>query len=136
MGAAPGSDAYGALSVNLAALAHTEVLFRVPPGAFQPPPKVDSVVVRVTPRPDPLVRQEDEAPFRTLVQGAFGLRRKQMRRVVRILFDLDAAAADTLLAASGIAPDARPETLDPDAFVRLLRASRESGMRQGETSVS
>ena len=132
MGAAPGSDAYGALSVNLAALARTEVLFRVPPGAFQPPPKVDSVVVRVTPRPDQLVRQQEEAPFRTLVQGAFGLRRKQMRRVVRILFDLDAAAADTLLASSAIAPDARPETLDPEAFVRLLAASTKLGTTHGE----
>jgi 16S rRNA A1518/A1519 N6-dimethyltransferase RsmA/KsgA/DIM1 with predicted DNA glycosylase/AP lyase activity len=64
------------------------------------------------------------------VQGAFGLRRKQMRRVVRILFDLDAETADTLLASSGIAPDARPETLPPEAFVRLLLAAERAGFER------
>lgn len=123
MGAAPGSDDYGALTVNLAALATVEVLFRVPAGAFQPPPKVESVVVRITPRGEPLVRPEEEAPFRTMVQGTFGLRRKQMRRVVRTLFALDAGPADALLRAAGIDPEARAETLGPEAFVRLLRNS-------------
>jgi 16S rRNA (adenine1518-N6/adenine1519-N6)-dimethyltransferase len=131
MGAEPGSRIYGALTVTLSAIARTEVLFRVPPGAFQPPPKVDSVVVRITPRADPIVRPEEEAAFRTLVQGAFGLRRKQMRRVVRTLFDLDAGTANSLLAAAGIDPDARPETLTPEAFAALLRTNcgnRESGI--------
>jgi 16S rRNA (adenine1518-N6/adenine1519-N6)-dimethyltransferase len=123
MGAAPGSRVYGALTVTLSAIASTEVLFRVPPGAFQPPPKVESVVVRITPRADPIVRPDEEAAFRTLVQGAFGLRRKQMRRVVRTLFDLDAGTADSLLAAAGIDPDARPETLAPEAFAALLRTN-------------
>lgn len=123
MGAAPGSRVYGALTVNLSAIARTEVLFRVPPGAFQPPPKVESVVVRITPRADPIVRPDEEAAFRTLVQGAFGLRRKQMRRVVRTLFELDAGTADSRLAAAGIDPDARPETLTPEAFAALLRTS-------------
>ena len=54
--AAPGGKEYGALSVNVQAVAHVEILFRVPPGAFQPPPQVDSAVIRVTPRPDPVVR--------------------------------------------------------------------------------
>jgi 16S rRNA (adenine1518-N6/adenine1519-N6)-dimethyltransferase len=135
MAADPGSDAYGALSVNLAAVASTEVLFRVPAGAFQPPPKVDSVVVRVTPRADPLVRPEEEAPFRSLVQGAFGLRRKQMRRVVRILYDLEADAAAKLLEKAAIEEDSRPETVAPDSFVRLLRVARESGMGNRESAV-
>ncbi|HUF30296.1 MAG TPA: 16S rRNA (adenine(1518)-N(6)/adenine(1519)-N(6))-dimethyltransferase RsmA [Gemmatimonadaceae bacterium] len=122
MGAAPGSRIYGALTVTLAAVAHTEVLFRVPPGAFQPPPKVDSVVVRLTPRADPLVSPREEEAFRVLVQGAFGLRRKQMRRVVRTLFDLDADTANSRLAAACIDPGARPETLAPEAFAALLRS--------------
>jgi 16S rRNA (adenine1518-N6/adenine1519-N6)-dimethyltransferase len=127
MAAEAGADEYGALTVNLAALASVELLFRVPPGAFQPPPKVESVVVRLTPRASPLVSPDEEAAFRALVQGAFGLRRKQMRRVVRTLFDLDAEQAGALLQAAGIDPEARPETLGTDAFVRLLR-SRESGV--------
>ena len=49
---------------------------------------------------------------------------KVMRRVVRTLFDLDAVAADTILAAAGIDPDARPETLTPEAFAALLRGRR------------
>ena len=125
MAAAPGTDAYGALSVNLAALSTVEVLFRVPAGAFQPPPKVESAVVRITPLDTPLVRPDEEAPFRTLVQGAFGLRRKQMRRVVRTLFDIPAEAAESRLRTAGIDPDTRPETLGAAAFVRLLRANAE-----------
>jgi 16S rRNA (adenine1518-N6/adenine1519-N6)-dimethyltransferase len=122
IGAAPGSEEYGAVTVTLAAVAASEVLFRVPPGAFQPPPTVDSVVIRLTPHAEPLVRPEEEAAFRTLVQGAFGLRRKQMRRVVRTLYHVDADAADGCLTTAGIDPNARPETISPLDFVRLLRA--------------
>lgn len=129
VGAQPGDEEYGALTVNVAAFATSELLFRVPPGAFRPPPKVESVVLRLTPRPDPLVRPDEEAAFRALVQGAFGLRRKQMRRVVRTLYDLDADAADALLAAAGIDPSARPEVLAPEDFVRLLRSVSGIGNR-------
>jgi 16S rRNA (adenine1518-N6/adenine1519-N6)-dimethyltransferase len=132
MAAEAGADEYGALTVNLAALASVELLFRVPPGAFQPPPKVESVVVRLTPRASPLVSPDEEAAFRALVQGAFGLRRKQMRRVVRTLFDLDAEEAGALLRTAGIDPEARPETLGVAEFVRLLR-SREQGIGNRES---
>ena len=133
--ALPGAEDYGALTVNLAALATSELLFRVPAGAFQPPPRVESVVMRLTPRSAPLVRPEEEAPFRALVQGAFGLRRKQMRRVLRTLYDVDATMADEVLAESGIDPNARPETLDPSQFVGLLRVveRRERGKGKRET---
>lgn len=117
-----GSDDYGALSVNVQALAKAELLFGVPARAFSPPPKVESAVVRITPREDPVVTQEEEEPFRILVQGAFGLRRKQMRRVIRTLWGLDADAADAILARAGVDGDARPEVLDAPAFARLLRA--------------
>ena len=72
MVAGAGSGEYGALTVNLQALATVELVFGVPRGAFHPAPKVDSAVVRVTPRADPLVRPEEEPGFRTFVQGAFG----------------------------------------------------------------
>jgi 16S rRNA (adenine1518-N6/adenine1519-N6)-dimethyltransferase len=120
--AAPGSDAYGALSVNVQALAKAELLFKIGPKAFNPPPKVDSAVLRITPRADPLVTAEEEEPYRLLVQSAFGLRRKQMRRVVRTVRDWDAARADAALAAAKIDPAARPETLSPWDFARLLHA--------------
>jgi 16S rRNA (adenine1518-N6/adenine1519-N6)-dimethyltransferase len=120
--APPGSKTYGALSVNVQALATPELLFRVPAGAFQPPPKVESAVLRITPRVEPLVSPALERRFRTLVQGAFALRRKQMRRVLRSLAALDAPDAEAILTECAIDPDARPETLSPEAFARLLHS--------------
>jgi 16S rRNA (adenine1518-N6/adenine1519-N6)-dimethyltransferase len=125
--ASPGSKEYGALTVNVAAVARAESLFAVPSGAFSPPPKVESAVVRITPHATPLVTLAQERPFRLLVQGAFGMRRKQMRRVVRSLFSLDAEAADALLAAAEIEPEVRPEVLSTEQFVGLLRARKEQG---------
>jgi len=122
LSADPGTKEYGALTVNVAAVARSETLFRVPAGAFNPPPKVESAVVRVAPLVSPLVTPEEERPFRTLVQGAFGMRRKQMRRVVRSLRALDVEAAEQVLSAAGIEPEARPETLSAQRFVALLRA--------------
>ena len=121
MSAPPGSRDYGALSVNLQALASVETLFRIPAGAFTPPPKVESAVVRVTPRPDPVVTPEEEQRFRELVQGAFGMRRKQMRRVVRELQPMSAERAAELLQSVGVGPEVRPETLSPLQFASLLR---------------
>ncbi len=120
--AGPDDEAYGALSVNVQALANAELLFGVAAKAFTPPPKVESAVLRLTPRPDPAVGAAEEEGLRVLVQGAFGLRRKQMRRVVRTLWSLDAAGADAVLVAAGIDPAARPETLGARDFARLLRA--------------
>ena len=117
----PGSREYGALSVNLQSVARVERLFRVPAGAFSPPPRVESAVIRLTPRPDPAIAPDEEARYRTMVQGAFGMRRKQMRRVVRSLFSISAERADSLLAASRIDPEARPETLSAEQFAALMR---------------
>lgn len=121
--AAPGSKEYGALTVNVAAVARAETLFRVPAGAFSPPPKVESAVVRITPLAEPFVTAAEEKTLRRLVQGAFGMRRKQMRRVIRTLRSLDAEAADQVLQRAGIDPEARPETLSVEQFVKLLRTT-------------
>lgn len=123
----PGSKTYGALSVNVQGFAHAEVVGNVPAGAFRPPPSVESAILRVIPRADPVVDARMEAPFRALVQEAFGLRRKQMRRVVRTIARADAETADRMLDAAGIDPECRPETLAPADFARLLRAMRPLG---------
>ena len=123
MRADPGSKAFGALSVNLQALAEVELLFRVPAGAFQPPPKVESAVVRVTPRHQPLVSPAEEVGFREFVQAIFGMRRKQMRRVLRAIGGHDAATAEAILQRAHIDPDSRPETLPPALFAALYRAT-------------
>ena len=122
LSAAPGTKEYGALTVNVAAVAKAETLFKVPAGAFAPPPKVESAVVRITPLPQSLVAPEEEHPFRLLVQGAFGMRRKQMRRVLRSLYSVDATVAEEVLGGAGIDPEARPETLSPAQFALVLRA--------------
>lgn len=122
LSAAPGTKEYGALTVNVAAVAKAETLFKVPASAFSPPPKVESAVVRITPLPQPLLEQAEERPFRLLVQGAFGMRRKQMRRVLRSLYAVDAAVADEVLQGASIDPEARPETLTPAQFALVLRA--------------
>ena len=122
--APPGSKTYGALSVNVQGFAHADLVGRVPPGAFRPPPAVESAILRVIPRDDPVVPDDLADAFRTLVQEAFSLRRKQMRRVVRTVASLDADGADIVLATAAIDPESRPETLSPADFARLLRALR------------
>jgi 16S rRNA (adenine1518-N6/adenine1519-N6)-dimethyltransferase len=121
--AAPGTRRYGALSVNVQAVAKVSRLFRVPAGAFHPPPRVESAVVRVEPRDDPVVTANEEARFRAFVQGAFGFRRKQMGRVVRSLCDVTPEVALVMLGAAGIDPNTRPETLAPADFAALMRAA-------------
>lgn len=121
--AAPGSDEYGALSVNVQAVALATLLFRVAPGSFVPPPRVESAVVRIDPRPDPVVASDEETTFRRFVRDAFGMRRKQMRRVLREVLEIDADRASALLASVAIDPAARPETLSPEDFARLVRAA-------------
>ena len=120
--APPGIDAYGALSVNVQAVAEPRAVFGVPAGAFRPPPKVDSAVVRLDPSPDPVIAPGEVEPFRRLVIASFGLRRKQMRRVLRTVRGLSAEEAEAVLAAAGIDPEARPETLSPADFAGVLRA--------------
>ncbi len=122
--AAPGSDDYGALSVNVQALADAERLFIVGAKSFNPPPKVESAVIRVVPRATPLMDEAEEEPFRVFVQAAFGLRRKQMRRVLRTVFGWDAERADAVLMAAGVSPEARPESLGAREFLAMLRLGR------------
>ena len=124
MAAPPGGKTYGALSVNVQALARAELVMRVPPGAFRPPPKVDSAVVRVIPRDDPVVRADEEKPFSEFVLAVFGQRRKQMRRVLRGIASLDAEGSDRVLAHLGIDPTLRPESLTPEQFAAVFRATR------------
>ena len=119
--AEPGSKIYGALSVNIQAVATPRLIARVPPGAFSPPPKVDSAILLIEPRADPLVAPADQAAFSEMVIAAFGLRRKQMRRVIRTLADLPPDEAERILFAAGIDAESRPETLTPGEFVSLFR---------------
>lgn len=130
----PGSRTYGALSVNVQAIATAEILFEVPRTAFRPPPKVTSAVVRITPRSDAIVN-EDEAPrFRGFVQGLFGMRRKQIANVLRSVSQVSAGEAIEILESQGIDPKARPETLSPSEHATLMRAVRLRGDVSSQTT--
>ena len=113
MAAAPGSDAYGRLSVMLQYRCAVLPLFGIGPGAFRPPPKVESAFVRLVPHRTPPVPVQDEALFARVVQLAFGQRRKTLRNTLKGLLD------DADFAAAGIDPQIRAEQLDLAAFARL-----------------
>lgn len=121
----PGSRAYGALSVNVQAVATAEILRNVPASAFRPAPKVESAVVRVTPRGDPLVSGQEVNDYRSFVLALFGMRRKQLGNALRSAGMLSAAAAAKVLDECAIDPKARPETLSPDQFAHLMRTTRD-----------
>jgi 16S rRNA (adenine1518-N6/adenine1519-N6)-dimethyltransferase len=112
MVAEPDTADYGRLTVMLAARADAAELFTVGPGAFRPPPQVDSAVVRVTPRPAPFPIH-DRARFEQVVRLAFGQRRKTLANALR------GVAGPEAFAAAGIDPRARGETLPAEAFARL-----------------
>ncbi len=125
--AQPGGGDYGALSVGVQAACRVERLFTVPSGAFQPPPKVDSAVLRLVPRADPLVPAGDQPAFRRFVVGVFGFRRKQLLRALREHTGWPAERVAALIAGARLEPTARPEVLDPPAFVRLFRGVVDAG---------
>ncbi|MFC5569776.1 16S rRNA (adenine(1518)-N(6)/adenine(1519)-N(6))-dimethyltransferase RsmA [Lysobacter yangpyeongensis] len=116
MAAGPGSKVYGRLSVMLQAYCHVTPLFTVPPGAFRPPPKVDSAVVRMVPRDPATVAVQDPARFAAVVRDAFGQRRKTLRNALSQQCDA------TTIEAAGLRPDARAEQIEVAGFVRLANA--------------
>jgi 16S rRNA (adenine1518-N6/adenine1519-N6)-dimethyltransferase len=109
--AQPSTPDYGRLSVMLQARFRMQMLFRVAAGAFRPPPKVESAVVRMLPLAEPLDR--DAPGFADLVRIAFSARRKTLRNA------LGMPAAD--LAALGVDPGLRPENLSPQDYARIAR---------------
>ena len=111
LAAAPGEKAYGRLSVMTALDLEAEILFDVPPGAFTPPPKVDSSVIRLVPRLPPLAA--DRRLVGRLVSAAFSQRRKTLRNTLRTL--VTTAQFDE----AGIDPSLRAEALAPGDYVRL-----------------
>lgn len=113
MVAQPGGKDYGRLSVMLQWRYHMELMFIVPPTAFDPPPKVDSAIVRMIPISSPL--ECDAAKLEKVVQQAFSQRRKVIRNCLSGMFDENA------LIECGIDPQSRPETIAVEHYVALAR---------------
>ena len=109
MVAQPSTPEYGRLSVSLQARYAMKRLFNVSPGAFRPPPKVESAVVRLVPLPDVSI----PANFADVVRKAFSARRKTLRNAL----GLSADEFKTL----GIDPGLRPENLSPGDYLRITR---------------
>jgi 16S rRNA (adenine1518-N6/adenine1519-N6)-dimethyltransferase len=124
--AAPGSKAYGALTVGVQAATRTERLFTVKAGTFAPPPKVDSTVIRLTPLVNPFVADADRAAFRRFVVGLFGQRRKQLARSLRDVASLEKDAAAEAIQRAGGPPASRVEDLSPATLVRLFEEVRKT----------
>ncbi len=128
MAAAPGSNAYSRLSVAVAHYADVEIVEPVPPTAFEPPPAVDSAVVRTRPR-DPEYAVPNDAFFLRFLKAIFTQRRKTTRNAIRNtahisgLGDPDAVVAEV----DGSLLDHRPEALDPEAFAELSRLAWQVG---------
>ena len=117
LAADPGDDSYGRLSVLTAWLCRVQRVLDVPARLFVPPPRVNSAVVHITPRPRPQCRARRDCLER-ITAAAFGQRRKMLRSSLR---QLD-VAPPALLAAAGIEGTARAETLSIAQFCALARA--------------
>jgi 16S rRNA (adenine1518-N6/adenine1519-N6)-dimethyltransferase len=112
----PGSRDYGRLSVMVQYHCEARRLFTIGPGAFNPPPKVDSAFVRLVPRTQPPVDPRvDVAAFATVVRAAFSQRRKTLRNALQGLLDTEGFAA------AGVDSGLRAERLGVEEFAALAR---------------
>lgn len=122
--AGPGTRTYGALSVGVRLHARTTRICKVPRSAFRPVPRVDSVVLRITPRSPPRLTPAAAADVRVLTRAAFSWRRKQLGTILTRHADLRVprAIGERVLARCSLAPALRPEQLSPDDFIALAAA--------------
>lgn len=111
--AAPGDNAYGRLGIMMQYHCEARYLFTVPPGAFNPPPKVESAIVRLTPRKTPKYVAKDFPTFERVVKASFAQRRKTLKNNLKGLFD------DEGFEALNIKPSARAETIAIETFVEI-----------------
>ena len=113
--APPGDSEYGRLTATIGAMFAAEILFRVPPGSFHPPPKVESAVVRMTPLS---TESAESAPdnLEEVLRLAFSSRRKTLANAMREM-EVDWARC-------GIDPARRPQTLSPNEFARLASCAK------------
>lgn len=119
--AEPGSDGYGALAIQVALSADADRLLSLPPGAFRPPPKVKSAVVRLRFRA-PAVDVGDRSTFEKLVRGVFLQRRKTLANALKPMADSVGRSPSELIERARVDGKNRPETLTLDDFARLARA--------------
>ncbi len=118
--ARPGGKDYGRLSVMVQFHCEPRALFGVGPGAFRPPPKIQSAFVRLTPHEHPPWPVRQPARFACIVRTAFGHRRKTLRRALAGVLSADA------MERAGIDPGLRAENLSVAQFARLANTEETS----------
>ncbi|QVI34424.1 16S rRNA (adenine(1518)-N(6)/adenine(1519)-N(6))-dimethyltransferase [Lacticaseibacillus chiayiensis] len=129
LSAAPGSKDYGSLSIAVQLVADVRTAFTVSRHAFVPAPNVDSAIVTLAQRYEPLADITNPDGFDRLVRGAFASRRKTLWNNLIVLFGKEnRAAIRTALAAANIAPETRAEQLAIADFARLDTAIRAEGL--------
>ena len=119
--ATPGRKDYGALAIQVSLLADVERLLTLPPGAFRPPPKVTSAVVRLRFHA-PRVDVGDARVFERIVRGMFLQRRKTVANALRPVCDALGCDAANLLQRAGVNGGVRPEVLTLEQIAGLSRA--------------
>jgi 16S rRNA (adenine1518-N6/adenine1519-N6)-dimethyltransferase len=119
--AQPGTSEYGTLAVQVALVADVHRLLTLPPGAFRPPPKVTSAVVRLRFRP-PTADVGDRATFERIVRGMFLQRRKTLGNALKPVASALGRTAPELLERAGLDGSKRPEALTVAEIARLSRA--------------
>ncbi len=117
------------LAVSVQLFAQPEIVARIPAGAFYPPPKVDSAILRLRPWQHPPVELPSEDLFFEVVRAGFGQRRKQLRNSLKSGLSMPAERVEAMLQAAGIAPERRAETLTLDEWGRL---AQEYAQRAGD----
>ena len=112
------------LSVSVQIFAEAELDIEVPRQFFAPPPKVDSQVVVLRTRNNPLITPEDQRDFFRIVKAGFSAKRKKLRSSLSGGLGIDKIVAEELLKNAGISPDARAEDLAITDWRRLLKEWR------------
>jgi 16S rRNA (adenine1518-N6/adenine1519-N6)-dimethyltransferase len=121
--ASPGGKTYGSLSVLTQLACEARLAFTVPPGAFRPPPQVDSAVIHLRVRRAPPVPVGDPPRLRAVILASFGQRRKSLANALASGLGLGAERARAMCAAAGIDAGRRAETLSLAEFARLGQAA-------------
>jgi len=116
----PGSREYGGVTAVMSRVRSISKVCSASRGCFLPPPRVDSMVIRLDPRAQVRGEVRDDEGYRLLVRAAFQQRRKVLSNALASLDSRDAALR--WCAAAGIDPNIRPERLGPEEFAALQRA--------------